>query len=731
MYGSSMTFDSNRGVAVFFGGLTGYNGFHGDTWEWDGTWIRRTTHGPSPRSAAAIAYDKARGVTVLFGGATAQGSLSGETWEWNGATWVRRATTGPWARSRAAMAYDSIRRVTVLFGGSGSGDTWEWDGGRWTQRSNSGPAARELHSVAFDPARGVTVLFGGRFLNTSYGDTWEWNGAQWTQRTGPGPSPRLGHTMIYDEGRSACVMLGGAQSLSSPAINEMWQWEGSAWTQLPLNGPPARVRHVMVYDPVRSSSVVFGGATESSGAYSLSDTWELTGLQWTNRTIGRPHSRRGSAITQDTARETSVICGGTSNSYPYLTDAWERTSAVWVQRPNGPQRQDAGMAYDEARHVSLLFGGSYYDPGPGLIYPSGETWSWDGTVWIRRVTPGPQPRFGHSMAYDSRRAVIVLFGGGRDFASYADTWVWSGSTWEQRNVTGPSAGGGHSMAYDAARGVTVLFGGQGGTIHDTWEWDGEAWANRTPVGPSPNRGPMAYDSDAGAIVLCDDAPVGDPSLRIWTWNGAQWARSQTSIDPFPRAVGANMVYNNGRHRLVLFGGSINGTDCDETWEYGQGCRAPLITTQPAPQAIRPGVPLVFEVQAAGADAVSFQWRRNGQNLSDDGHVSGCTTGVLTIQQAVPTDVGWYSCVVSSQCAAIASTAARASTCYPNCDQSTLAPVLNVLDFNCFLQRFIDADALPLQNQIRAYANCDYSTTPPVLNVSDFLCFMENFAAGCP
>ncbi len=61
------------------------------------------------------------------------------------------------------------------------------------------------------------------------------------------------------------------------------------------------------------------------------------------------------------------------------------------------------------------------------------------------------------------------------------------------------------------------------------------------------------------------------------------------------------------------------------------------------------------------------------------------------------------------------------TCYPNCDGSTTPPVLNVLDFGCFLNKFAAGDP---------YANCDGSTTPPVLNVLDFGCFLNKFAAGC-
>jgi hypothetical protein len=60
-------------------------------------------------------------------------------------------------------------------------------------------------------------------------------------------------------------------------------------------------------------------------------------------------------------------------------------------------------------------------------------------------------------------------------------------------------------------------------------------------------------------------------------------------------------------------------------------------------------------------------------------------------------------------------------CYANCDQSTVSPILNVLDFNCFLNRFSAGDG---------YANCDQSTVAPVLNVLDFNCFLNRFSAGC-
>jgi hypothetical protein len=69
-------------------------------------------------------------------------------------------------------------------------------------------------------------------------------------------------------------------------------------------------------------------------------------------------------------------------------------------------------------------------------------------------------------------------------------------------------------------------------------------------------------------------------------------------------------------------------------------------------------------------------------------------------------------------------------CYPNCDGSSVPPILNVEDFTCFINEFAAAQLLSHEQQLGHYANCDASTTPPVLNVEDFTCFINQFAQGC-
>jgi hypothetical protein len=96
---------------------------------------------------------------------------------------------------------------------------------------------------------------------------------------------------------------------------------------------------------------------------------------------------------------------------------------------------------------------------------------------------------------------------------------------------------------------------------------------------------------------------------------------------------------------------------------------------------------------------------------DDAHTAGNESSAGRVAR-----IRLYSGVLTA-----AEIATLTGACYANCDGSTTSPVLNVLDFQCFLNRFAAGDS---------YANCDGSTTPPILNVLDFSCFLNKFAAGC-
>ena len=168
---------------------------------------------------------------------------------------------------------------------------------------------------------------------------------------------------------------------------------------------------------------------------------------------------------------------------------------------------------------------------------------------------------------------------------------------------------------------------------------------------------------------------------------------------------------------------------------GLGACAPQITQQPLSQQVMCGQTATFVVgvsSPSGEEPPAFVWLRNGLPLPEGptpwgSTVSGTQTSSLTITNVRWQDAAEYKVFVLNTCGTVESLPAsllqcNPTLCYPNCDNSSAAPVLNVNDFICFQQIYAASDP---------YANCDGSTTPPVLNINDFICFQQKFAAGCP
>ena len=82
------------------------------------------------------------------------------------------------------------------------------------------------------------------------------------------------------------------------------------------------------------------------------------------------------------------------------------------EHSNGPvQRQYPSLAYDSKRGKVMLFGG--YTSADGLVKQ--DTWEWSGTDanWVPRTNANAKPpgRQQGSMVYDSKRDQLLLWGG--------------------------------------------------------------------------------------------------------------------------------------------------------------------------------------------------------------------------------------------------------------------------------------------------------------------------------
>ena len=75
---------------------------------------------------------------------------------------------------------------------------------------------------------------------------------------------------------------------------------------------------------------------------------------------------------------------------------------------------------------------------------------------------------------------------------------------------------------------------------------------------------------------------------------------------------------------------------------------PQVTVHPVDQTdIVPGSDVSFSVTATGTAPLSYQWQKDGVDLTDGGSITGATTATLTITVVMESDEGGYRCVVTN------------------------------------------------------------------------------------
>ena len=184
-----------------------------------------------------------------------------------------------------------------------------------------------------------------------------------------------------------------------------------------------------------------------------------------------------------------------------------------------------------------------------------------------------------SIAYDSWRDRIVLFGGQGEEGELNDTWEYDGFTWTQVVPEDPEGDGDPAtgfyvktaMAFDSTRGKTVLFNGH---TKQTWEWDGASWAHRIPSDPeedgdpkSLNSASMVFFPELSAVVLV----LQTGNLTLWTWTGHSWLLLEAT-DPLtgdiPGRISAAVAYDPNMASIVVWGGVAGMQErLGDTWAW--------------------------------------------------------------------------------------------------------------------------------------------------------------------
>lgn len=318
---------------------------------WNGAEWEILGYGPlASGRAPAMAYDSQRGLALLFGGAGAVSGLTafdGQSWrihypgqdltsvpnryvfvdslgtlvgynrsglvQWNGARWNTSTLWCPTIENVAAIAYDSMRDRVVVLGAdldAATLETYTWDGSIWRHVLVVGPPNRLSAETTFDRDRGVVILTGG--VNPP--DFWEWNGFFWSEQTPPGPPTNLsgGHAIFMPSQNALFYQIGF----------DLWKYLGEEWIQVASKPASPRADESLsaaFYNPSRGSLTM----------RTLSDIWEWSGSEWTSSPVTSPYTNQVPETLYDSLRNVIVSPG-----YP------NTTFGMWELDPTLPSRTD-------------------------------------------------------------------------------------------------------------------------------------------------------------------------------------------------------------------------------------------------------------------------------------------------------------------------------------------------------------------------------------------------------
>ena len=295
------------------------------------------------------------------------------------------------------------------------------------------------------------------------------------------PPRRAHHSLVYDESGERVLLTGGSTPVDSGRsfvfFNDTWAFDGKRWTKLGEAGQRLSGAR-LAYDTKQNRLLSLGGYSDGR---SLPHLRAFDGKDWL--TTGA-HPESGTAepgFVYDSRRDRFVAFGGSAGRGSTLGSTWELAGTTWTRfaGESPPGRQAHAMVFDSKRNRIVVFGGIGAgvpgQPAPRL----GDTWEFDGTTWTEKKVTGPGPRATAGAAFDSKRGIVVVFGGDNAQGFLGDTWSWDGSTWKKLSETGPEPRGMGYLAYDKVRDRIVLFGGRkgwpDGDLNDTWEWDGASW----------------------------------------------------------------------------------------------------------------------------------------------------------------------------------------------------------------------------------------------------------------
>lgn len=173
--------------------------------------------------------------------------------------------------------------------------------------------------------------------------------------------------------------------------------------------------------------------------------------------------------------------------------------------------------------------------------------------------------------------------------------------------------------------------------------------------------PAGLSSYSGSTVALRVASVGSPPLFY------QWQKNSTNLNDGGTLTGAQMRVLTLTNISSADAGSFSvlvsnrfGVVSSQTAVVQVLDSPPFFTLQPTNETLAPGAIALLSAGVLGNQPLTYQWRSNGTNLADAGHIAGSKTDTLRLTNVTQADNGLYTLVVTNALGSATSLAAVVS-----------------------------------------------------------------------
>lgn len=478
-----------------------------------------------------------------------------------------------------------------------------------------------------------------------------WNGTAWSALNSNSPGNGTNNTVnvlaTFDpDGSGPCgprLYAGGFFTTAGGVpVNHVAQWTGDSWLQLGT-GMNDVVYALATYDndgagpnPPR---LYVGGQFTNAGGVTANRVAQWNGTNW---------SALGSGVNGTVEALVEFDEDGSGPNPPSLFVGGLFTTAggnpaVGIARWNGSAWSPVGLGLNNAVFAlavadldgpggspPALYAGGVFTTAGGV--PANRIAKWDGAVW----TP---------LGLGLNNYVFALQQYDSDGSGPNPPLLYAGGLFTQSGTASMNrVASWNGIAWSAVGGGVPQTGAEVDTL-EVFDFDGDG----------PNQPVLCV----GGYFTGVGSSGSVPANFVAQWNGSAWSTLNGGTDGLVATLKQFDEDGAGGNPPVLFVGgdlTIAGNVSSQniaSW----GSPLPYVTVSPSDETVTAGTLVALSVGAGGATPLSYQWRRNGENLTDNCRFGGSSTSTLTILTHGPQDNGLYDVVITNACGTTTSVAA--------------------------------------------------------------------------